>query len=88
MAPFIWGWDEITWFATQSETDRNDWLRYAWSWLHANDPIAHLEMPGSRVLTPGPGGGPRWYWANAKSAACPGGFDTEATIRELWGTGP
>jgi hypothetical protein len=88
MAPFIWGWDEITWFATQPESDRNDWLRHAWTWLHDNDPIAHLEMPGSRVLTPGPGGGPRWYWANAKSAACPTGFDTEATIRELWGTGP
>jgi hypothetical protein len=88
MAPFIWGWDEITWFATQAETDRNDWLRYAWTWLRTADPVAHLEMPGSRVLTPGAGGGPRWYWANAASSACPGGFGTEATIRELWGTGP
>jgi len=87
-APFIWGWDEITWFATQSEADRNDWLRYAWNWVHDNDPIGHVEMPGSRVLSPGSAGGPRWYWANAKSAACPGGFNTEATIRELWGTGP
>jgi hypothetical protein len=87
-APFIWGWDEITWFATQTEADRNDWLRYAWKWLHDTDPIAHLEMPGSRVLSPGAGGGPRWYWANTMSAACPMGFNTEATIRELWGTGP
>ncbi len=87
-APFIWGWDEITWFATQPEADRNDWLRYAWKWLHDNDPIAHLEMPGSRVLSPGAAGGPRWYWANTKSAACPGGSDTEAIIREIWATGP
>ncbi len=87
-APFIWGWDEITWFAQQSETDRNNWLRYAWKWLADNEPIAHLEMPGSRVLSPGPGGGPKWYWANSTSDACPAGFNTEATIRQLWGTGP
>jgi len=87
-APFIWGWDEITWFALMAETERNDWLRYAWKWVHDNDPVAHVEMPGSRVMTPGPGGGAKWYWANTKSAACPTGFNTEATIRELWGTGP
>ena len=87
-APFIWGWDEITWFATQTETDRNAWLRYAWKWLATADPIGHLEMPGSRVLSPGPSGGPKWYWANSQSDACPDGFNTEATIRELWGTAP
>jgi hypothetical protein len=86
--PFIWGWDEITWFALLSESDRNDWLRYAWKWVKQTDPVGHVEMPGSRVMTPGPAGGPKWYWANTKSAACPGGFNTEATIRELWGTGP
>ena len=87
-APFIWGWDEITWFATQSATDRDDWLRYASKWLHDNDPVAHLEMPGSRVLSPGAAGGPRWYWANTMSPACPTGSNTEAIIREIWGTGP
>jgi len=87
-APFIWGWDEITWFATQTEAARNDWLRYAWKWLADNDAIGHLEMPGSRVLSPGPAGGPNWYWANTASDACPGGFNTEATIREIWQTGP
>ena len=71
-----------------TETERNDWLRYAWKWVHDNDPVAHVEMPGSRVMTPGPGGGAKWYWANTKSAACPAGFNTEATISELWGTGP
>jgi hypothetical protein len=87
-APFIWGWDEITWFALLAENDRNNWLRYAWKWVKDNDPVGHVEMPGSRVMTPGPAGGPKWYWANTKSAACPDGFNTEATIRELWGTGP
>ena len=27
---WIWGYDEISWFARLSEEDRNDWLRYAW----------------------------------------------------------
>ena len=39
----------------------------------------------SRVLSPGAGDGPRWYWANRKSDACPNGFNTEQTIKELWG---
>jgi hypothetical protein len=85
VSPFIWGWDEITWFAVQPEADRNTWLRYAWQWLRDNDPIGHLQMPGSRVLSPGAAGGPRWYWANSSSDACPSGFNTEATIRDIWG---
>jgi hypothetical protein len=86
-SPFIWGWDEITWFALTPEAARNDWLRYAWKWVAATDPDGHLEMPGSRVLRPGTPDGPNWYWANNQSAACPHGFNTEATIREIWGTG-
>ena len=86
-SPFIWGWDEITWFALLPEAERNDWLRYAWNWVRETDPNGHLEMPGSRILSPGRNSdGPRWYWANTRSAACPNGFNTEETIRELWGT--
>lgn len=84
-APYIWGWDEITWFALMPETERNDWLRYAWNWVRHTDPNGHLEMPGSRILTPARGsGGPRWYRANNRSEACPNGFNTEETIKELW----
>ena len=84
---FIWGWDEITWFALTPEKERNDWLRYAWKWVKATDPNGHLQMPGSRVLSPGMPDAPRWYWANTRSEACPSGFNTEETIKELWGTG-
>jgi len=84
-SPFIWGWDEVTWFALLPEKERNDWLRYAWKWVKDTDPNGHLQMPGSRVMTPGTPDGPRWYWANTRSAACPNGFNTEETIRELWG---
>ncbi len=83
-APFIWGWDEITWFALLPEQERNDWLRYAWKWVADTDANGHLQMPGSRVMTPGTPVGPRWYWANTKSAACPNGWNTEQTIKELW----
>jgi hypothetical protein len=83
-SPFIWGWDEITWFALLPEQERNDWLRYAWKWVKDNDPNGHLEMPGSRVMSPGTPDGPRWYWANTRSEACPNGFNTESTIKELW----
>jgi hypothetical protein len=87
-APFIWGWDEITWFALLPEAERNLWLRYAWNWVKETDPSGHLQMPGSRVITPGRPQSPRWYWANTKSDACPAGFNTEATIKELWATKP
>jgi len=83
-SPFIWGWDEITWFALLPEKERNDWLRYAWNWVNENDSNGHLEMPGSRVMTPGTPDGPRWYWANTRSDACPNGFNTESTIKEIW----
>ncbi len=85
-SPFIWGWDEITWFALMPEKERNDWLRYAWQWVKDTDPNGHLQMPGSRVITPGTPDGPRWYWANTRSEACPNGWNTEDTIKELWGT--
>jgi hypothetical protein len=82
---FVWGYDEITWFSALPEAQRNDWLRYAWTWLRDNDPNGHLEMPGSRLLSPARGGGgPRWYWANTRSDACPTGSNTELTIKEIW----
>ena len=84
-SPFIWGWDEITWFALLPEKERNEWLHYAWKWVKETDSIGHLEMPGSRVLSPGTPDGPRWYWANTQSDACPNGFNTESTIKEIWG---
>lgn len=83
-SPFIWGWDEITWFALLPEQERNDWLRYAWKWVQDTDPNGHLQMPGSRIMTPGTPDKPRWYWANTRSDACTNGFNTEETIRSIW----
>jgi len=35
---FVWGWDEIYWFAQQPEPNRNDWLKYAFDWLREARP--------------------------------------------------
>ena len=80
---WIWGYDEITWFAHQSEQYRNDWLRYAWDWVPKADPNGHLQMPGSRTLR-SPLDNKRWYYANTPSPAVPEGFGQEETIRAIW----
>ena len=80
---WIWGYDEISWFAHQSEEYRNEWLRYAHQWIRENDPNGFLEMPGSRCLA-SPVNGKRWYFANTKSEAVPDGFNQEETIKAIW----
>ena len=85
---FVWGYDEITWFAQQPEAYRNEWLHYAWQWLKEHDRNGFLEMPGGRMLTNGPlladGGKMRWYFANTRSAANLQGFSQEETIKAIW----
>jgi hypothetical protein len=59
---WIWGYDEITWFAHQSQQYRSNWLHYAWDWVRRTDPNGYLQMPGSRTLR-SPLDGLRWYYA-------------------------
>ncbi len=80
---WIWGWDEITWFAQQDKEERDAWLRYAWDWVRKTDPNGYLEMPGYRMISGGPDG-LRVYRANKPSDALPAGFGQEETIREIW----
>lgn len=80
---WIWGYDEIGWFARQPKEYREKWLHYAWNWLKTNDPVGHLEMPGSRVLH-APVDGKGWYWANNPSDAVPTGFGDEDVIKAIW----
>jgi hypothetical protein len=80
---WVWGYDEITWFAQQPEAYRNEWLRYAWRWVREHDHEGYLEMPGSRCLS-GASKGKQWYCANRASAATPDGFGQEETIRAIW----
>jgi hypothetical protein len=80
---WIWGYDEITWFAHQSREYRADWLRYAWNWVRRTDANGFLQMPGSRTLV-SPLDRRRWYYANDPSAAVPDGCGDEEAIRAIW----
>jgi hypothetical protein len=80
---WVWGYDEISWFAHQDDEYRNKWLRYAWSWVREHDPNGFFQMPGSRVLH-APIGRQSWYYAHARSEASPQGFGQEETIKSIW----
>ena len=80
---WIWGYDEITWYAHQSKEYRANWLRYARDWVRKTDPNGHLQMPGSRTLR-SPLDGRRWYYANDPSPAVPEGLGDEGAIAALW----
>ncbi len=80
---FCWGYDEITWFANQSQNYRDLWLHYAWNWIRRTDSNGYLQMPLSRTLYQKVNG-KNWYWANKPSDAVPGGFNQEETIKAIW----
>jgi hypothetical protein len=82
-ADWVWGYDEISWFANQSKQYRSQWLRYAWDWVKKTDPDGYLEMPGGRTET-SPLNHHRWYSANRPSTAVPDGLGDEDTIRAVW----
>lgn len=84
---FPWGWDEISWYAKQPETYRNEWLRYAWNWIKETDPNGHIEMPGLRGICC-PNETENTYRANTRSKACPSGYNQEETIKAIWGSSP
>jgi hypothetical protein len=84
---WVWGYDEITWFAHLNRDTRAAWLRYADDWVRNTDPNGHLEMPGSRTLR-SPKDELRWYYANAPSDKVPQGFGDEDVIRAIWAAGP
>ncbi len=80
---WIWGYDEITWFAHHDLRYRSDWLRYAWDWVRQVDTNGHLEMPGSRTMT-SPLDHRRWYYANDPGPAVPEGSGDEEAILAVW----
>jgi hypothetical protein len=78
---WVWGYDEITWFAHQPKDYRARWLQYAWDWVRNTDTNGWLEMPGSRTaVSPDT----RWYFANNPSPAVPTGWGDEDAIRAVW----
>ena len=81
---WVWGYDEITWFAHQPEAYRAEWLRYARDWVRKTDPAGHLQMPGSPHHEVAQLDGQRWYHANRRSEAVPDGLGDEAAIQSVW----
>jgi hypothetical protein len=82
---WVYGYDEISWFAKQSDEYRRAFLRYAYDWLARTDPNGFLEMPGSRQTAKLVG--KRWYDVNNKSQGVPNGSGDEDTIRDIWANG-
>ena len=83
---WIWGYDEISWFAHQPADYRHKWLRYAYDWVRDTDPNGWLQMPAGRQTT-SPLDGKRWYAANNPSDKVPDGHGDEDVIRDIWQTG-
>jgi hypothetical protein len=82
--PFwVWGYDEISWFAHQSKQYRSYWLHYALDWVKKTDPNGFVEMPGSRTETLSHDKRD-WYYANNPGKAVPEGLGDEETIRDIW----
>lgn len=84
--PFwVWGYDEISWFANQPDAYRQWWLRYAYNWIKKTDINGHLEMPAGRQTTyPKDGKHRKWYYANRPGKAVPEGMGDETVIRQIW----
>ncbi len=80
---WVWGYDEITWYAMQTEVFRNDVLRYIVNWLEVNDPNGFLQMPAGRSLAASPNN-VRFYFANTNSTSMPFGYNQEETIKGIW----
>lgn len=90
-----WGYDQIAWFANQSEERRNLFLDYAYKWTQINNPNAYFQIPFRRMLgdafllLEGENGKEKqdFYQINSKSSACPMGFSQEETAKELFERG-
>lgn len=80
---WIWGYDEIGWWARQSDEYRRKWLSYAWGWVRSNDANGYVQMPGARILHY-PVKGRKWYYVNTPSEKTPGGFGDEETVKAIW----
>ena len=78
---WVWGYDEISWFAHQTKEYRAMWLQYAWDWVRTTDPNGFLQMPGGRTAR---SPDTQWYFANNPSPAVPTGLGDEDAIRAVW----
>ncbi len=71
----IWGWDEITYFALQSESYRNYLLSYFYETVHQTDKNAFFQIPLRRNL---------FAWHDEIYKANNGYGNQEAAIKWIW----
>ena len=50
---WVWGYDEISWFAHQDNAYRNQWLHYAWNWVESTTQTASFRCPAAGSSRPG-----------------------------------
>jgi len=81
---WVWGYDEIDWFARLDGPSRDAWLSYAHDWVRDTDPYGHLQFPARRILADPISQTCSWYFANKPSGACENGFDQENAMRAIW----
>ena len=79
---FVWGYDEISWFANQADEYGKEFLEYAYNWISEADTNGYLQMPGGRKVSEL--GYNTLYRANTKSENCLIGRNLEETIMDLW----
>lgn len=81
---WVWGYDEITWFSLQPEKYRNEFLVYAFNWIHKTDLAGYLQMPGNRKIVPHIGSWSERYRVNQYTNDFEYGYSQENTIKSLW----
>jgi hypothetical protein len=83
---WVWGYDDMSWFAVMDEAYRGEFLEYAVRWLKDKDPNGHLQIPTRRRVAAikKEGGGVHFFAANTRSSACPHGENVESTIKQVW----
>ena len=81
---WIWGWDEMSWFARLSKDERDEWLAYAWNWVREHDPVGYFQFPTRRILSDPIDDTYWWYFANNPSPSCELGLGQEDAIRQIW----
>ena len=92
-----WGYDQIGWFANQSQKGREHFLEYTYLWVEINNPNAYFEVPFRRTLGSALVPMKRAdnaeqdfqgdYQMNYPSKDCPMGFGDEDIIEKLWKRG-
>ena len=83
---WVWGYEEISWFAFNGSNYRDYWLEYAYDWIKKNDPVGHLQMPGKVPLAFYDYSKEKrlWYRLNNPGKSCPAGYGQEDKVKALW----